>query len=71
MKSGDNEQLGRGLMRHLHLSAAQAAVVLDDTSCPERLVLYVYDPETSRLPLSITNWQGHPVEVRRVTVGPH
>ena len=55
----------------MHLSAAQAAVILDASSSPERLLLYVYDENAAKLPLRIKRWCGHPVEVRRVNIGVH
>tara|TARA_R110002051_G_scaffold154937_2_gene227065 strand:+ start:4486 stop:4701 length:216 start_codon:yes stop_codon:yes gene_type:complete len=71
MKTGECEQLGQGLLSHLHLSAAQAAVILDASSSPERLLLYVYDQNAAKLPLRIKRWCGHPVEVHRVNIGVH
>jgi hypothetical protein len=71
MTTRDAEQLSRGLLSHLHLSAAQAAVVLDVTSTPERLVVFLYDPTAARSNLAVKMWCGHPVELRRVSVEPH
>ena len=61
-----------GLLAHLHLNASEAAVVVDETESPNRLIVYVYDPAASRRVQAPTCWQGYAVAlVRDIQIAPH
>lgn len=72
MKPQDISQLSRGLLAHLHLSAAEAAVMLDERHRQKRLVVLIYDTAASRRVPKLREWQGYPVSiVRDLAHGPH
>lgn len=66
------EQISEGLLAHLHLTAKQAAVVVDDRASPAALVVYIYDKQASGRVGTVTEWRGHPVKlVKNVSVSVH
>jgi hypothetical protein len=72
MKPQDISQLSRGLLAHLHLSAAEAAVMLDDHLCQKRLIVMIYDAAASRRVPNVKEWCGYPVSfVRDLVHRPH
>lgn len=70
MISNVQRKMGEGLLAHLHLSAAEASVVIDETRTPHWLVVYVYDSRASRRLQVPPEWKGHPVQVRNIELKP-
>ena len=65
-------EVGMGLLAHLHLSASQATVMLDDSTRPSALVVYIYDPDATRRVKAPASWNGYNVSlVTGMTVSPN
>jgi hypothetical protein len=65
-------QISKRLLAHLHLTAKQAAVVVDERAPTIRLVVYIYDKQASARVRSLDEWCGYPVKViKNVQVSVH
>ena len=72
MMKRDVEKISRGLLDRLHLSPAQAAVLLDQSTEPETLQVYIFDDLTAKQSFDIKQWRGYRVAiVRGAKVEPH
>ena len=66
------EQIAQGLLTHMHLSHGQASVLLDETSEPGVLRVYIFSEPAAARSFDITRWRGYHVEiVRGAKVVPH
>lgn len=63
--------ISKALLAHLHLSAAEAAVLFDEHASRKKLVVMIYDLAAARRTPRCTTWQGYPVVVRHLEHGPH
>ena len=64
-------EIGRGLLAHLHLSASEAAVMVEPRPS-KRLVVLIYDEAASRRVPRLTEWRGYKVHfVKDLVHGPH
>jgi hypothetical protein len=59
------EQMARGLLAHLHLSSAQASVLVDETVKPFAFQVFVFDVDALNRCPTIRTWRGHPVRLRK------
>ena len=70
--SGKAEKIAEGLLAHMRLTHAQAAVLLDQTSEPETLRVYIFEERAAKQSFDIKKWRGYRVHiVRGVKVEPH
>lgn len=68
----DVEKIADGLLARMHLSRGQAAVLLDQTSEPETLRVYIFDERASKRTFDIKCWSGYHVDiVRNAKFEPH
>ena len=66
------EKIAQGLLKRMQLSSAQAAVLLDQSSEPETLRVYIFDGRISKQSFDIKQWRGYRVDiVRDAKVEPH
>ena len=66
------QKVARGLLAHLHLSPTDASVLLDQSSQPETLRVFILDERAARQSFDIKQWRGYRVEiVRNVKFEPH
>lgn len=56
-----------GLLTHLHLSASEAAVMVDNPSNPRKLVVHIFNDDTARRVERVSTWRG--LAVRFITGG--
>lgn len=56
------DTLSRGLLAHLHLSAAEAAVMVEERKSECKLVVFIYDTAAARRTKHVERWRGLPVE---------
>lgn len=62
MMTTNTDTLSFGLLAHLHLSAAEAAVMVDSRQRSCKLVVFIYDKDAARRTKHISEWAGVPVE---------
>ncbi len=66
------EKIAGGLLERMHLSSAQAAVLLDQSSEPETLRVHIFDERAAEQSFDIKQWCGYRVDiVRGAKVEPH
>ena len=66
------EKIAQGLLGRMHLSATQAAVLLDQTAEPKTLRVYIFDERAAKQSFDIKKWRGYRVDiVRDAKVEPH
>ena len=66
------DKTARGLLERMHLSSTQAAVLLDQSSEPETLRVYIFDEQVAKQSFDIKQWRGYRVDiVRGAKVEPH
>lgn len=58
-------RIAERLLAHMHLTAAQASVMVVERKPVARLVVYIFDKQASARVRSPAIWCGHPVEVVR------
>ena len=58
MKTETITKVSEGLLAHLHLSHAQAAVMVDDPRKPKKLTVYIFDEDVARQVKNIGTWEG-------------
>ena len=72
MKKRNVEKISQGLLERMHLSPTQAAVLLDQSTEPETLQVYIFDEFTAKQSFDIKQWRGYCVAiVRGAKVEPH
>ena len=59
----DVEKTADGLLACMHLSHGQAAVLLDQTSEPETLRVFIFDERASKRTFDIKHWHGYNVDI--------
>jgi hypothetical protein len=59
------ESLAEGLLAHMRLSDSQASVLLDQTSDPGTLRVFIFDTIASRRPFTVKQWRGYRVDIVR------
>ena len=57
----DQRSLAEGLLQYAQLGDHEASVLVDTTSTPSTLRVFLYDPRRP-VPVRIRKWRGHPVE---------
>ena len=57
------EKTADGLLACMHLSRGQAAVLLDQTSEPETLRVFIFDERASKRTFDIKHWRGYNVDI--------
>lgn len=65
MKERSVEKIAEGLLAHLHLSHAQASVLLDESSRPRTLRVYIFDERAAQQAFRIRKWRGYRVDIVR------
>ncbi len=59
------EKTARGLLERMHLSPAQASVLLDQSSEPETLRVYIFDEHAAKRSFDVKQWRGYRVDIVR------
>lgn len=63
--------ISEALLAHLHLSAAEAAVLFDEHSVRKKLIVMIYDGAAARRIRGCKAWRGYPVVVQSLEHGTH
>lgn len=63
--------LSQGLLTHLRLSPSEAAVLIDDHSSKQRLLVFIYDKAAARRTRRVSKWGGLDVDFVEQTIEPH
>ena len=59
------EKIAEGLLAHMQLSHAQASVLLDESSRPCTLRVYIFDERAAKQAFKISKWRGYRVDIVR------